>query len=592
MVEAAQITRYERVKQILDRAAKGATADYDGHPEFWNLPLPEFLDVEIYGIRMIAPPPPAAEPSASCCHTTPAIKRSAQSGLIKGLRGAAPFDGNQYPRLMWGGKIVSQDDIGFIAEWIDDGCPANDHQISFPVEGTIKTSKETVEATNVEVEARTFEVYEGSPNEYTYKYGELKQRMNIDCMSETEIDKLRCGVSPTLSPQQVARRSTQLQQHGADPSEPLPAWLGAFSSLASHLSLRIRTSASGRCPGVTMPYWDFTMPQYCPDHPEKGDIIPRSFQAYLTERVARFSREGRTRHCRRRPLKQLRKGMVEKDKRYTSPATFFADVAKMTDKKYTDGKHRERFIDALLAANALWYPLRYPAEYNGGTINTVIHYHYPTADDMRSDPGAANISRFRRRQFLRRLVRLSRSEPAQHHAHLDRRSESSLRPKIRRLKVMRLSSQKIPPRTATAVCSVAGRRLHTREDLYSQPASGDMLSNLTASFDPVFWPIHANIDRIWHEWQQRNPHSLPTDLDAVLTPWSYTIADTLDMARFGYEYVKCAFVIPVGLATPVGRFVSKPIATSRRGQSVFSTGRGPACIACRSCRARVSFAFS
>jgi tyrosinase len=87
-----------------------------------------------------------------------------------------------------------------------------------------------------------------------------------------------------------------------------------------------------------------------------------------------------------------------------------------------------------------------------------------------------------------------------------------------------------------------------------------MFSNLTASYDPIFWPIHANIDRIWHEWQQLNPHSLPQDLDTVLTPWSYTIADTLKMSRFGYEYVKCAFVIPVGLGTPVGRFVSQPIA--------------------------------
>jgi tyrosinase len=86
-----------------------------------------------------------------------------------------------------------------------------------------------------------------------------------------------------------------------------------------------------------------------------------------------------------------------------------------------------------------------------------------------------------------------------------------------------------------------------------------MLSNLTASYDPIFWPIHANIDRIWWEWQQLNPRSLPIDLDAVLTPWSYTIADTLDMARFGYEYVKCAYLVPVGLATPVGRFVSRPI---------------------------------
>ena len=40
-------------------------------------------------------------------------------------------------------------------------------------------------------------------------------------------------------------------------------------------------------------------------------------------------------------------------------------------------------INALLASNALWYPLRYPAEYaGGGTINEVIHYHYPTGDDM------------------------------------------------------------------------------------------------------------------------------------------------------------------------------------------------------------------
>src|SRR3981081_45871 len=33
---------------------------------------------------------------------------------------------------------------------------------------------------------------------------------------------------------------------------------------------------------------------------------------------------------------------------------------------------------------------------------------------------------------------------------------------------------------------VKGRRPHTAEDLYSQPQFGDMLSNLTASYDPVF----------------------------------------------------------------------------------------------------------
>ena len=32
-----------------------------------------------------------------------------------------------------------------------------------------------------------------------------------------------------------------------------------------------------------------------------------------------------------------------------------------------------------------------------------------------------------------------------------------------------------------------------------------MFSNLTASYDPIFWPIHANIDRLWWEWQQQHP---------------------------------------------------------------------------------------
>jgi tyrosinase len=107
---------------------------------------------------------------------------------------------------------------------------------------------------------------------------------------------------------------------------------------------------------------------------------------------------------------------------------------------------------------------------------------------------------------------------------------------------------------------VAGRRFHSREDMYTQPMFGDMFSNLTASYDPVFWSIHVNVDRLWHEWQEMHPGSVPADLDSVLTPWSYTIQDTLDIARFGYEYVKSTHLVPVGLEQPVGRFVSRPIA--------------------------------
>jgi Common central domain of tyrosinase. len=61
-----------------------------------------------------------------------------------------------------------------------------------------------------------------------------------------------------------------------------------------------------------------------------------------------------------------------------------------------------------------------------------------------------------------------------------------------------------------AFAQVSGRRFHSREDLYSQPGVGDMFSNLTASYDPVFWPIHVNVDRIWWEWQKRNPNGCRT----------------------------------------------------------------------------------
>jgi tyrosinase len=86
-----------------------------------------------------------------------------------------------------------------------------------------------------------------------------------------------------------------------------------------------------------------------------------------------------------------------------------------------------------------------------------------------------------------------------------------------------------------------------------------MFSNLTASYDPIFWPVHVNVDRLWWEWQTHNPTGAPYDLDSVLSPWSYTIRDMLDISRFGYEYVRCSFFMPVGIEAPIARFVSAPI---------------------------------
>src|SRR5215472_19312103 len=110
-------SRYARVQDILKKAAGQQPSE--GLGRFWTLSLEKFLEARIFGVRLIAP---AVE--ASCCGDPES--RSAASGLIRGLRGAAPFDGSRFPPLMWGGSRVADAEIAYIAEWIDDGCPTDD----------------------------------------------------------------------------------------------------------------------------------------------------------------------------------------------------------------------------------------------------------------------------------------------------------------------------------------------------------------------------------------------------------------------------------------------------------------------------------
>jgi len=64
----------------------------------------------------------------------------------------------------------------------------------------------------------------------------------------------------------------------------------------------------------------------------------------------------------------------------------------------------------------------------------------------------------------------------------------------------------------------------------------------TAPADPIFWMHHANIDRLWWEWQQghagENPNLSGTGSSSpVMDPWSYTEPQTRDITALGYEYV-------------------------------------------------------
>lgn len=71
---------------------------------------------------------------------------------------------------------------------------------------------------------------------------------------------------------------------------------------------------------------------------------------------------------------------------------------------------------------------------------------------------------------------------------------------------------------------------------------GSMSQVPTAPADPIFWMHHANIDRLWWQWQQThpglNPNLTGTGPDSpVMDPWPTTQAQTRSITDLGYDYV-------------------------------------------------------
>ncbi|HEU0013621.1 MAG TPA: tyrosinase family protein [Longimicrobium sp.] len=572
-------TRWERVRQILDAAAGPSASDYGGVGRPWRLPLARLETVEVYGVRMIAAPQeaPAAAKGCGCgcgCTATaerpegaepgarfPAFPgRGAASGLVRGLRGQAPYDGSVFPRLPWGGAAVADDDVQFISDWIDDGLPGDDVETALPAEPQTAEAAGSTVLDGGRVEAVVTRVFTPG-GEARRGRSELRQRVNLDCMLPDQVDELRHAFRElyALNKWPADRRSYNNialvhQDHCQHGWERFLPWHRIYL-------YEFEQALQDVAPGVCLPYWDFTMPQYRPECPELGLIIPLAFQAFLTEASVAWLEHGADPALPPEVAGQVRK-MV--GKHYPSLHRFFTAMTKEygVPAQYTQGDHRKRFIDALLGENSLWYPLRYPAEYqvNGKpvTINQAVHYHYPTAQDMAEILALRTFRDFGGGSLYNDSFGFLDQNPHNTmHLWTGGMNPDYRKPSAPDTGVTTLGGG--AGSTRNRAVRVVGRRFHTREDMYVQQQNGDMFSNLTASYDPVFWPIHVNIDRVWWEWQQLNPGGVPADLDSVLTPWSYTIADTLDITRFGYEYVKSTCLIPVGTEVPVGRFVSRPV---------------------------------
>jgi len=555
MTSAKKPTRYEQVRALLDEAAQDSRADYGGIGRFWNQGIKALQETSVQGVRMIAP-----TPSDCCCHGKTEGSRSAASGLIAGLKGESPFDGKQFPRLPWGGKPVPPEGIAFIADWIDDGCPDDDHQNTLDVE-ILQTDSGLGRIAVCDL-AELNLAEKGS--RHPTRPGEPKLRTNLDCMDDKELERLGAAFRHIYSlndwPEDLRSYNNQAlihQNHCQHGWERFLTWHRAYL-------YEFEQNLQDFDSDITLPYWDWVMPRYRPDKPQDGCRIPRSFQAFLTE-PATEKLLGELKPAPNEAQKQAFLSLAREKRLFTSQSKFFRYVYDIIG--YTDvtpqpyDPNRQRMIDALLDSNPFWYPLRFPAEYGGKTLNEAIHYHYPSADDIRHILSLNNFRDFGGGSIYDASFGFLDQNP-HNTMHI---WTGGINPYHDKTSYAPPSPTPDSPQSASlgerrnSIVKAGGRHFHKRSDMYSQPQYGDMFSNLTASYDPVFWPIHVNVDRLWSEWQRMNPNAHPVDLDAILSPWNYTARDTLDIARFGYDYVRDSYFIPVGLDASVGRIVSKPI---------------------------------
>lgn len=108
------MSAFQRVIDILDAAIGGPDVGIAGHGAFWRgLTRDEFVVHRVFNRDLLV------------------VGRGAESNLVKSLRGEAPFGsdlddpppGASIPRMPFGLPPVADDDIAFIEEWIDQGCP-------------------------------------------------------------------------------------------------------------------------------------------------------------------------------------------------------------------------------------------------------------------------------------------------------------------------------------------------------------------------------------------------------------------------------------------------------------------------------------
>ncbi|HEY6924109.1 MAG TPA: tyrosinase family protein [Steroidobacteraceae bacterium] len=524
---------YERVRNILNQAAVGSTATYQGIGPLWNLPLVDFVKVEIYGVRMIAPAPSGRAPDqppnspgskSGCCHTAEATSgtdgltptggapasRGAASGLVKGLKGEPPFNGDPFPRLPWGGRPVSTEDIAFIEQWINAGCPQAD-------EPRVSSASAVPQMADLAMGLAEHPASSSSSNRIAAAAGQRKVRKNIDSLSAEELCALRGALSEMRGHDDFvmdersfaywARLHATNCQHGWE--EFLP-WHRLYL-------YNFELALQDVDPSVTVPYWDWAAyhdQDQTTTTPDSG-IIPAAFRCCVDDAVL-AALGGKVPPATLQALRTVAGQDFNSGARLLRAAKIDYGADPAAD---------DAIMDALMAANPLFYRLRWP-----GGNNSLLFEDYPAPADIDRILALDSFFDFG-------------SGPNDNHFYGALENLHNL---------IHNFSGGINPNYNPS------QPQQNRKD----PQYGDMVAPGVTAFDPIFWCHHSNVDRLWAKWQKQHPGALPDDLDAALPPWAHSVADAMSIDRLGYEYASSVYLFPTRPDMDITRFRSAPVAAA------------------------------
>jgi tyrosinase len=98
----------------------------------------------------------------------------------------------------------------------------------------------------------------------------------------------------------------------------------------------------------------------------------------------------------------------------------------------------------------------------------------------------------------------------------------------------------LKPRTTFASFQRTLEQIHNNVHLAVGGLDGEgTMAGANSPADPIFFLHHANVDRLWAEWQAKHPRAKPANLTETLLPrplFGVKVSSVLKISTLGYRY--------------------------------------------------------